>query len=130
MAGGKSAPYGPERSLPILRGILAKKRPQLRVSSETGNRRELQPGLDTGAWIEIIAQSIADEVEAQHGQHDGERGKQHQMRRVEQMSAAVVEHGSPGRGWRRDAETEKAHGGFGEDGSGHPDRGLHNYWLN
>ena len=50
--------------------------------------------------------------------------------RVEQVRAAVVEHGAPtGRG-RWHAESEKAHGGFGEDGSGHADRSLHDHWLN
>src|SRR5579862_81639 len=52
------------------------------------------------------------------------------MRSIEQIRAAVVQHGSPTRGWRRNAETEKAHGGFGQDRSSHADRGLHNDRLN
>src|ERR1035437_8066915 len=52
------------------------------------------------------------------------------MWRVEQVGAAVVEHGSPTGGGRRDAESEKTHGGFGEDGSGHADRGLDDDRLN
>src|SRR5580692_7331241 len=55
----------------------------------------LESGFDAGAGVEIVAQGVADEVEAQHGEHDGERGKQDEMRGVEQVSAAVVEHGSP-----------------------------------
>src|SRR5580700_8037940 len=46
------------------------------------------------------------------------------------MRAAVVEHRSPTRGWRGHAESEKAHSGFGEDGSGHANRRLHNHRLN
>src|ERR1017187_595428 len=46
------------------------------------------------------------------------------------MSAAVVEHRSPtGGGWRN-AESEETHGSFGEDGSGHADRGLDDDRLN
>src|ERR1035437_6545596 len=52
------------------------------------------------------------------------------MWRVEQVGAAVVEHGSDLGGGRRDAESEETHGGFGEDGSGHADRGLDNDRLN
>src|SRR5271169_1709934 len=52
------------------------------------------------------------------------------MRRVEQVGAAVVEHGPPTGRRRRHAETEKAHCCFREDGSGHADGGLHDYGLN
>ena len=46
------------------------------------------------------------------------------MRRVEEVGAGVVEHGSPtGRG-RGNAEAEKGERGFGEDDSGHADGGL------
>ena len=46
------------------------------------------------------------------------------------MCATVIEHGSPARGGRRNAEAKKTHGRFGEDGAGHADRGLHDYRLN
>src|SRR2546423_7800383 len=52
------------------------------------------------------------------------------MRRIEQMGAAVVEHGAPARRGRGNSETEEAHGGFGQDGSSHPDGGLHDHRLN
>src|ERR1700692_307818 len=52
------------------------------------------------------------------------------MRRVEQVVATVVEHGSPTRRRRRYAESEKAHRGFGKNGSGHADGGLHDHGLN
>src|SRR5580698_7251887 len=52
------------------------------------------------------------------------------MRRVEQMGATVVKHGSPAGGRRRNTQAEKAHGGFSENGSGHADGGLHDYGLN
>src|SRR5271170_6362128 len=46
------------------------------------------------------------------------------------MRAAVVEHRSPAGRRRRHAESEEAHGGFGENGSGHADRRLHDHGLN
>src|SRR6202521_2972249 len=46
------------------------------------------------------------------------------------MGAAVVEHGAPTRRWRRHAESKETHGGFGENGSSHADRRLHDYRLN
>src|ERR1700722_13410317 len=52
------------------------------------------------------------------------------MGRIEEVRAAIVEHRSPAGGRRRDAESEKTHGGFGENGSGHADGGLHDDWLN
>src|ERR1700722_16197321 len=52
------------------------------------------------------------------------------MRRIEKMRAAVVEHGSPAGRWRRHAESQKTHGGFGEDRSRHADRRLHDHGLN
>ena len=51
------------------------------------------------------------------------------MRGIEEMRAAVVEHGSPTRGWGRNAEPEKTHGGFGEDGAGHSDGSLNHDGL-
>ncbi len=45
------------------------------------------------------------------------------------MGAGVVEHGSPGGGGRLNAEAEEAEGGFGEDGSGHANGGLHEEGL-
>src|SRR5580692_5037681 len=92
--------------------------------------RRLKPGFKARTRIEVIAQRVADEVECEHGEHDREGGKEHEMRRVEQMSAAVVEHGAPAGGGRRHAKSEKTHGGFGENGSGHADGSLHDNWLN
>src|SRR5258708_83434 len=46
------------------------------------------------------------------------------------MGAAVVQHCSPACGWWRNAESEKTHGGFGENGPCHTDRRLHDHRLN
>src|SRR5262249_31753329 len=93
-------------------------------------KRPLQTDLDARAWIEEVAQGVADEVERKHREHDGEGGEEDEVRGVEQVRAAVVEHGPPAGGGRDDAEPEEAHGGFGEDGPGHPDGALHDHRLN
>src|SRR5215467_8860003 len=49
---------------------------------------------------------------------------------VEQVGATIVEHGSPAGRGRRNTKTEETHSRFGEDGSSHADRGLHNHRLN
>src|SRR6185312_1349868 len=48
---------------------------------------------------------------------------------VEEMGASVVEHCTPTGCGGRNAEAEKAHCGFGENGSGHSDGGLHDDGL-
>src|SRR5215469_2664134 len=63
--------------------------------------RPLQSSLDARARIQIIAQGVADEVEAQHGEHDRQRREDDQMRSFEKIRTAVVEHGSPTGGGRR-----------------------------
>ena len=35
----------------------------------------LETGFDPGAWIEVVAKSVADEIEAQHRQHHRNRRK-------------------------------------------------------
>src|SRR5260370_20997211 len=52
------------------------------------------------------------------------------MRRVEQVGATIVEHGSPARGRRRNTQPEETHGGFGKHSAGHADGGLHDDGLN
>src|SRR5579864_5006430 len=90
----------------------------------------LEPSFDSGARIEIIAQSVTNKVETENRQHHGNCGKQDEVRSLEKIHAAVVEHGSPACGGRRNTEPEETHGGFGEDGAGHANRRLHDYWLN
>src|SRR5579864_3719894 len=90
----------------------------------------LEPSFDSGARIEIIAQSVTNKVETENRQHHGNCGKQDEVRSLEKIHPAVVEHGSPACGGRRNTEAEKTHGGFGEDGAGHANRGLHDDGLN
>lgn len=78
-----------------------------------------------GAWIELVTKSIPDEVEGEHGEHDGDSREEDEVRSVEQVGAAIVKHGAPTWGGRGYAESEKAQGRFSKHGSGHADSGLH-----
>jgi hypothetical protein len=89
----------------------------------------LQSRFDPGAWVKQVAQGVADEVEREHGQHDGSRGKQHQMGRVKKVGTPVIEHGAPAGGRGCNSEAKKTHGRFGKNCSSHADRSLHNNGL-
>ena len=84
----------------------------------------LEPHLNARMRVQVVPQRIAEEVEAQHGQRHGESREEHEMGRVEEVGARVVEHRAPA--WRGsgDAEPEERQRGFGEDDSAHADRGL------
>ena len=74
--------------------------------------------------VEVVAEAVADEVEAENAEGYGHGGEEDEVRGLEEVGTGVVEHGSPGGGGRLDAEAEKAEGGFGEHGSCHADGGL------
>ena len=77
----------------------------------------------------MVAESVPDEVEGEHGKHDGHGREEDEVRGVEEVGASVIEHGAPagGGGWY--AKPEKAQGGLGEHGSGHADSSLHDERL-
>src|SRR5579863_2759384 len=99
-------------------------------SSAFKNLDDLEANFDARAGIEEVAQCVTDEVEGEHCQHHRQRWKDYEVGRVEQVGAAVVEHGAPASGGRRDSEAEKAHGSFRENRTGHADSGLYYNRLN
>lgn len=82
-----------------------------------------------GSGVKIVAQAVADEIEGEDAQCEGNSREEHQVGRLEEVRTGVVEHGSPGRSGRLDAEAEKAERGFGEYSGGHPYSGLDQEWL-
>jgi len=50
-----------------------------------GNAHGLKPDRHTRARIEIVAQSIADEVEREYTAHHSQRGEDDQVRGIEEM---------------------------------------------
>ena len=89
----------------------------------------LQACGETGAWVEIVAQGVAYEVEGHDAKHYGDGGEKDEVGRIEEMRSPVVEHSSPACRGRWDAETEKAKCGFREHGRSHADGGLNDQWL-
>src|SRR5512139_2238822 len=77
----------------------------------------LSPGLRE-PWVERITQPIANEIEGQYGDHDGNAGKEHQMRRIEYAVTLFAKHQSPFRGWFFSPETEKRQRGSVQDDHG------------
>ena len=68
-------------------------------------------------WIERIAQAVAQQVERQHGEHDGDAGEEHEARRVEYAVALVTQHQPPFSGRRLRAEAAVAAGAQAESSS-------------
>ena len=83
-----------------------------------------------GARIELVTQAVADEVEGQDGQHDGDGRKDDHVGRVKEMRARVIQHHAPAGHGRRHTQAEKAECGFRQNGSSHADGGLHHDGLN
>ncbi len=77
------------------------------------------------AGVQGVSEAVAEEVEGEDAEGDGEGGKEDEVGSFEEVGAGGIEHGAPGGGGRLDAEAEKAESGFGEDGGGHADGGLH-----
>ena len=73
------------------------------IGDDAYPHRRSKPDRQPGAGIEIVAQRIAEEIERKHAEHDCQRGKDHHMRRVEEVRARVIEHISPACRRRRNA---------------------------
>lgn len=82
------------------------------------------------ARIEPVVQSIADDIEGHDRRHDGQAGEDDQMRCGHHVGAPAIEHLSPTGHRFLHAEAEKAQSGFGQNGSGHPQRRLNDERLN
>src|SRR5580700_685203 len=80
-----------------------------------GYRREREPtrGLQANfyarAGVEEVTQRVANKVEREHCQHDRRGWKEDEMRSIEKMGAAIIEHCAPARRRRRNSQTQEAH---------------------
>src|SRR6266446_2885392 len=66
--------------------------------------------------MQEVAETVAEEVETQHGQRDGGTGKECEPGAQGQEVLRLLEHEAPRRLRRLGAETEVREGGFREDG--------------
>src|SRR5215203_1916364 len=78
-----------------------------------------------GAWIEDVAQTVAEEVKGEDGDQEGDAGRQAQPRFVSQVARALADHLAPGRRRRLDAETDEAEARLQADRRGGPEAGQH-----
>src|SRR5207237_7381007 len=93
---------------PLQLYLTSNRRKEGSTDSEKSSREEA-PGcrsdsnFDPGPRIQIVTQGVANKIEREDGEHHGQGRKQHKMGSVEQMSAAVIEHGAPTRRWGRNS---------------------------
>src|SRR3989338_7243165 len=87
----------------------------------TSSRKRL---LLAQAGVQRVAEPVAEEVEADHHDHDGEPGDRGDVGGDDEVTPGVGEHGAPlGRG-RLDAEAEKREAGGREEHRRHAERRL------
>src|SRR5215211_7596089 len=78
-----------------------------------------------GAWIEDVAQTVAEEVKGEDGDKQGDAGCQAEPRFVSQVACAVADHLPPGRSRRLNAEADEAEARLQADRRGGPEAGQH-----
>src|SRR5499427_1951374 len=66
------------------------------------------PFLGPEPRIEDVAQAVAEQVHAEHGQHDAEPGEGGDPPRLPQVVAPLTQHAAPLGLWRLATETQKA----------------------
>ena len=79
------------------------------------------------ARIEQIPDPVAEQVEAEHRDHDRRAGKHRGPRGHLHEGAALGQHAAPGRRRRLGAHPEEAQRGFGEDGRRDAEARLHQH---
>ena len=72
--------------------------------------------------VERVLQSVADEVEREHGQHEGRAREDHVPPGSLEVGRGVGDHLAPARGRRLDADPEERQGGLEEDVLGQDER--------
>src|SRR5262245_8999410 len=75
--------------------------------------------------VEDVAQAITQQVEAHHGEEDGQARRRRVPPRIRQKLARLGDGPAPLRRGRRRAEAEEAERGGGEDGEAHADGRAH-----
>src|SRR5262249_16134726 len=80
---------------------------------------------DARARVEHVAEPVAEQIEADHRDHDGEAGKDRDVRSHPEEIARLAQHRPPLRGGRLSPQAEEAQVGGGEDGRGEEERRLH-----
>src|SRR5579885_1504861 len=58
--------------------------------------------------VQRVAQAVAEQVEAEHRQHDGQAGEEHKPGRAAIVALSFVDHPAPGGRGRLDADAQEA----------------------
>ena len=75
-------------------------------------------------WIECVTKSITDQVEGQHGDHDGQTWEENQVGGIKHAVAFLPQHQTPfGGGWLGSQSQEAQSGGI-KDCGGNAQRSL------
>src|SRR5579864_3453382 len=80
-------------------------------------------GSETQAGVERVAQAVAQEIDGEDGQHDGDAGEEGHPPGVLEKLASLGQHVSPLRCGRADPQAEEAQRRPGDDRRGDPERG-------
>src|SRR5919198_3275111 len=75
--------------------------------------------------IDRVAQRVPQQVEAEHGERDGQPGKERHMRGHQEVLCALIHQRPPRRCPGRRAQSEEAERGLGEDRAGNGESRLH-----
>src|SRR5262249_5050037 len=79
------------------------------------------------AWVERVAQAVAQQVDGQDRDHDGQPRKDRDMRRDLEELATVGQHRAPFRRRWTNAESKEAERRDGQDSRAQPKAGDHKY---
>src|SRR5207248_2618244 len=75
--------------------------------------------------VERVANPVAEQVEGEHGDRDGETREEHEPPRRDEVRDRVGQHVAPRRRGGRDADAEEAERGLDDDGDTEVRRGQH-----
>src|SRR5579859_2491086 len=113
------------QSEPTPKNLVVTATPSMPVCGSRATMEKVMSSSLLESRIERIAEPVADQVEAQDSQEDGEAGKEREPGRLADELPSETEHGAPGGRRRLGAEAEKAQRGFGQDGVREGKRKLH-----
>src|SRR5712692_2405642 len=84
--------------------------------------------LDVEARVESIAEAVAEKIDAEDGDENGQAREGCEPPGRREVDAAVGQHSAPGRRGRLDAQGEEGQRGLDDDDPGHVQRGHHEPW--
>src|SRR3984893_7629206 len=95
--------------------------PSIRVAP-TRMSDSMRP-LDFQARVERVAEPVAEEIDAEDGDENGQAREGREPPRRGEVHATVGEHAAPGRGGRLDAQAQEGQRGLDDDDAGHVEGG-------